>query len=135
MIIVLANGCFDPLHWGHLKHLEEAKSLGDWLVVSVTADHKIGKEGHPVFSQNERAEMVAALRCVDEVMIVASAGEAIEILKPDVFVKGAEYDGKLKEKELVERFGGKCAFTTGPVYSSTKLLASGYFKLPSAVGG
>ena len=104
-------------------------------MVSVTRDDKVRKEGHPVFTQDQRAEMVGALRCVDEVMIVASAGEAIEILKPDVFVKGAEYDGKLKEKDLVERYGGKCHHTSGPVYSSTKLLTGGYLKLPSAVGG
>jgi len=135
VITVLANGVFDPLHIGHLYHLQEAKSLGDWLVVSVTRDDKVNKEGHPVFTQDQRAEMVAALRCVDEVMIVASAGEAIEILKPDVFVKGSEYDGKLKEKERVEAYGGRVAFTSGPVFSSTKLLAGGYLKLPSTVGG
>ena len=99
--------------------------------MSVTADHKIGKQGHPVFTAEQRAEMVAALRCVDEVMVVASAGEAIEILKPDVFVKGAEYAGKLKEQPLVESYGGRCAFTTGPVYSSTELLTGGYLKLQS----
>ncbi len=131
MIVVLANGCFDPLHYGHLKHLEEAKKLGDWLVVAVTADHAINKGlGRPIFSQDKRAAMVKALRIVDDVAIVENGEEAIRIIKPDVFVKGKEYEGKLKEQELVESLGGRCVFIGEPLYSSTKLVTGGYLQVP-----
>lgn len=136
LIIVLANGCFDPLHYGHLKHLEEARKLGDWLVVAVTSDAGVNKgPSRPIFNQEQRAAMVRALRIVDGVAIVESGEEAIRIIKPDVFVKGIEYEGKLKEQELVESYGGRCVFVSGPVYSSTKLVTGGYLKVPSTVGG
>lgn len=133
---MLANGCWDPLHYGHLKHLEAAKKLGDWLVVAVTADHAINKgPGRPIFPQEQRAEMVRALRCVDDVAIVNSGEEAVRIIKPDVFVKGVEYAGRLKEQELVESFGGRCVYLGEPLYSSTRLITGGYLKIPSPVGG
>ena len=135
MKIVLANGCFDPFHYGHLKHLEEAKKLGDWLVVALTDDAHIKKQGHPIFNVKEREEMLRALRCVDDVAVVASCGEAIQVIKPDVYVKGIEYEGKLKEQELVESYGGRVAFVSGPIFSSSKLVTSGYLKVSSAVSG
>ena len=131
MKVVLANGCFDPLHYGHLKHLEEAKKLGDWLVVALTDDAHIKKQGHPIFNVKEREEMLRALRCVDDVAVVTSSGEAIVVIQPDVYVKGIEYEGKLKEQELVESFGGRCVFVSGPIYSSSELVSGGYLKLQS----
>mgnify|MGYP001580414626 CR=1 FL=1 len=136
LIVVLANGCFDLLHYGHLLHLEEARKLGDWLVVAVTADHAVNKgPGRPVFNQEQRAAMVRALRIVDGVAIVENGEEAIRIIKPDIFVKGSEYDGKLKEKALVESFGGRCVFTAGPIYSSTRLLDGSYLRVQSPASG
>ncbi len=133
--VVLASGVFDPLHWGHLKHLQAAKELGDWLIVAVTADRFVNKGlGRPVFNQDQRAEMVRALKIVDNVAIVESGEEAIRIIKPDIFVKGKEYEGRLPEQSLVESFGGRVVFTDGPVYSSTALLSGRYLKVPSAVG-
>jgi cytidyltransferase-like protein len=114
--------------------LEEAKKLGDWLVVGVTADHAINKgPGRPIFPQEERAAMVRALRCVDDVAIVNNGEEAIRIVRPDVFVKGVEYVGRLKEQELVESLGGRCVFLGEPIYSSTKLVTGGYLQLPRAL--
>jgi rfaE bifunctional protein nucleotidyltransferase chain/domain len=123
MKIVLAVGCFDLLHAGHVKHLEAAKALGDILVVSVTSDSHVNKGPlRPLFPQSTRREMVAALRCVDRAIISDSAEQAIRNIKPDVYVKGSEYQGKLPEQDLVESLGGRVVFTNTPVYSSTKIM-------------
>lgn len=90
--IVLVNGCFDLLHYGHLLHLEEAKKMGDRLVVSITSDNYVNKgPGRPIFSQNQRAIFLKSLRCVDQVIIVDSSIEALKKIMPDIFVKGADY--------------------------------------------
>jgi rfaE bifunctional protein nucleotidyltransferase chain/domain len=131
--LVMAHGVFDLLHMGHVRHLEEARGFGTSLVVSVTADKFVNKgPGRPVFNQNLRAEMLAALACVDWVIVNDSptAESAIETLKPDVFVKGVEYSderadvtGKIvSEREAVERFGGKIIFTHDITFSSSELI-------------
>ena len=94
---MLANGCFDIFHYGHLCHLRAAKLLGDWLTVSITNDAFVNKgPGRPVFPVNERLEIVGALRCVDTVIRVNSALQALEMVKPDIFVKGKDYEGKIE---------------------------------------
>jgi rfaE bifunctional protein nucleotidyltransferase chain/domain len=131
--LVLAHGVFDLLHMGHVRHLEEARSFGTILVVSVTADKFVNKgPGRPVFNQILRAEMLAALACVDWVIVseAPTAESVIEILKPDVYVKGVEYSderadvtGKIvSEREIVERFGGEVIFTHDITFSSSELL-------------
>ena len=128
-------GCFDPLHIGHVKHLKAAKKLGDWLIVGLTADVYVRKgPGRPAFPETEREEMLRELRCVDDVAIVRDTCEAIMTIRPDYYVKGKEYVGKLPEQSLVESFGGKVVFTDEPVYSSTALLSGRYLKVPGAVG-
>ena len=121
--IVLADGCFDPLHVGHLYHLQAAAKLG-YLVVAVTADKFVNKgPRRPVFPQKQRVEMLKALRCVQRVLIVESGADAIRKVRPDIYVKGVEYRGRLPEARLVKRMGGRVVFTDTPVYSSTKLLS------------
>ena len=88
--VVLANGCFDPFHYGHVLHLRSASKLGDILVVAVTSDRSVNKgPGRPVFKEQERAEMVRPY--ADKVIIVDSSLEALKLINPDVFVKHAEY--------------------------------------------
>lgn len=131
--VVMAHGVFDLLHMGHVRHLEEAQSFGATLVVSVTADRFVNKgPGRPVFSQILRAEMLAALACVDWVIVSESptAEPVIDIIKPDVYVKGIEYSderadvtGKIvSERESVERNGGKVIFTHDITFSSSELI-------------
>ena len=127
--VVLANGCFDPLHIGHIRHLEAAKRIGDVLVATVTQDDHVNKgPGRPVFNQNLRAESVAALRCVDYVFINSPIpGNHIKLIRPSLYVKGSDYIGNitpdlLKEQAAVESVGGKLVFTNEPCFSSTRLL-------------
>jgi rfaE bifunctional protein nucleotidyltransferase chain/domain len=129
--VVFANGVFDPFHVGHLYYLEEARKQGDHLIVGVASDRHVQKgPGRPLFNAEERARVIRALRIVDDVAIVEDVFEALRIIRPDVYVKGLEYAGKLKEQELVESLGGRVHFTNGPVYSSTKLVTGGYLRLP-----
>jgi cytidyltransferase-like protein len=129
--IVLCHGAFDLVHMGHVLHFEEAASLGDVLVVTITADKYITKKRSVSFSEDYRARQVAALEIVDYVAIVnePSAVAAIESLRPDVYVKGSEYSNLIldktanifREKGLIESYGGRIHFTTGETFSSTKL--------------
>jgi rfaE bifunctional protein nucleotidyltransferase chain/domain len=136
LILVHAHGCFDLLHLGHVRHLKAAKKLGDWLVVSVTADAFVNKgPGRPVFPAEQRAEMLRELRCVDDVAIVKNAVEAILTIRPDIYVKGAEYRGKLPEQEHIESYGGRVVFTDELTLSSTQLLTGRYFQLQNLGGG
>ena len=127
MKIVLVAGCFDPLHVGHLHHLEQAITYGTELVVAVTSDKQVTKEkgyGRPVFTEELRAHMLKALRIVSRVVIVDSTIEALYKVQPDVFVKGIEYKGRIRgeDQAYCDQHKVKIAFTDGPTYSSTKLL-------------
>ena len=127
---VLAHGCFDLLHLGHIRHLQEARSLGDRLVVSITADRHVSKgPGRPQFSAEQRREALLALACVDDV-IISESGTAAEIIaqvRPTVYVKGGDYVGSndpglLSEIAAIEGVGGRFYVTTSEKWSSTKLL-------------
>lgn len=131
--VVLAHGTFDLLHLGHVRYLEEARRQGDVLVVTVTADRFVNKgPGRPVFLAELRAEMLAALNCVDIVAVNEgpTAVNVIELLKPDVYVKGVEYrdagndvTGKiLDEQSAVEAYGGRIHFTDDITFSSSSLI-------------
>ena len=121
----MANGCFDPYHYGHLLHLQAARKLGERLVVSLTADDYVNKgPDRPVFPAEERRAVLKALRIVSEVVIVTSSLEALQRVKPDIFAKGIEYKGKISpsDEAYCAAHGIKIMFTDEKVYSSTKLL-------------
>lgn len=131
--IALCHGVFDLLHPGHIIHLEQAKQMADILVVSVTAAQYVRKgPGRPYFDDEMRIKVLSALECVDYVMLSEgyTADDIIVSVKPDFYVKGEEYvneeediTGKIaEERALVEKHGGKLQFTTGNVFSSTKLI-------------
>lgn len=133
--IVLCHGVFDLVHPGHLQHLVQAKSFGNVLVVSITADKYVNKgPNRPYFNEDQRASFLAALEIVDYVCVVNSdsALPAIDAVKPDFYVKGPDYmnakediTGKIDlERANVERNGGKLVFTDGFTSSSTMLINS-----------
>ena len=126
MKIVLCHGCFDILHYGHLMYLEFAKKQGGYLVVSVTADRFVNKgPDRPVFPLHKRMAMLRALRIVNSVIASDDTlpNAIIKRIKPDIYVKGAEYRGKLPEQELVESLGGTVVFSDCVVHSSTALVS------------
>lgn len=111
--IVFTNGCFDILHIGHVKYLVDAKNLGDILIVGVNSDESVrtlkGK-CRPIVPDIERAEILAALKCVDYVVIFNELNpeNLIAKLKPAIHVKGGDYViDQIPESKLVESFGGK----------------------------
>ncbi len=131
--IALCHGVFDLIHPGHVIHLEQAKAMADVLVVSITAARYVRKgPGRPYFDDEMRMKVLNALECVDYVMLSEgyTVDDIIESVEPDIYVKGEEYakpeddiTGKItEEKALVEKHGGRIAFTTGEVFSSTKLI-------------
>tara|TARA_R110000868_G_scaffold34983_1_gene125670 strand:- start:1638 stop:2069 length:432 start_codon:yes stop_codon:yes gene_type:complete len=122
---VLACGCFDLLHYGHLLHLQKARSLGDHLMVALTHDDYVAKgAGRPVFGWKQREAMLSALRCVDGVMLHVEIGATLRLYRPDIYVKGMEYEGKLGEQALCDQLGIRVMFLDArPVYSSTQLLS------------
>lgn len=131
--IALCHGVFDLVHPGHVIHLEQAKAMADVLVVSITAAQYVRKgPGRPYFDDEMRMKVLEALECVDYVMLSEgyTVDDIIESVEPDLYVKGQEYQkagdditGKItEEKALVEKHGGKLGFTSGQVFSSTKLI-------------
>jgi len=139
--IVLCQGCFDLLHIGHIKHLTAAKQMGDILVVAITADAFVNKgPDRPIFNERLRMEQVAALGCVDYV-VLSNAPTAVSILqavKPDLYVKGSEYSnwekditGAIQEEQNeIERLGGHLVFTDELVFSSSQLINNYLGTLP-----
>lgn len=133
-VVVLAAGCFDPTHYGHVQYLEAARRMGNVLVVSVASDFRVREAkgmDRPRSPAAHRAGVVAALSYVDAVT-VCDAGDVVPVIKairPHVYVKGAEYRTKKTmalsvEVIEVQRYGGRVEFLSGPVVcSSTALLA------------
>jgi len=131
--IVLCHGVFDLVHPGHIIHFEEAKKMGDVLVVSVTAAQYVRKgPDRPYFNDEMRLKFLSAISCIDYVILSEgyTVDDIIEAVEPDLYVKGEEYrnekddiTGKIsKEIELVRSHGGDIAYTGGQVFSSTRLI-------------
>lgn len=143
-IIALCHGVFDLVHPGHITHLEQAKAMADVLVVSITAAKYVRKgPGRPYFNDEQRMNFLAALECVDYVILSEgyTVDDIVENVEPDLYIKGAEYAKEeedltgmmTKERLLVEAHGGKVAYTGGEVFSSTKLINTAMSGLPSEV--
>lgn len=123
--IVFTNGCFDILHIGHTRYLYKARELGDFLIVAVNSDRSVrsikGPE-RPVITENERAEMLAALGCVDMTVIFDedTPHEVIKILVPDVLVKGGDWkEEDIIGSDIVKKAGGEVKSITFIEGSST----------------
>ncbi len=114
MKTVLAHGVFDLLHWGHAEHLRKARLFGDYLLVSVVADTHLSK-GKAIYNQDERQDLLHALKCVDEVILCNAPGpeKIIQAVLPAVYVRGADYVGKeMPESALLKRLGIPVRYTT-----------------------
>jgi len=124
--IAFANGAFDLLHVGHVRYLESAAREADVLVVAVNDDESVRGlkgEGRPIMKGEDRAELVAALRCVDYVVIFPepTVGPLLEALRPDVHCKGTDYTvDSVPERAIVEAYGGRTAIVGDPKDHSTR---------------
>ena len=125
-VVGFANGCFDILHVGHVRYLEGAKALVDRLIVAVNDDDSVRGlkgEGRPVMPGVARAELLAALRCVDYVILFgeSTVGRLLQELKPDVHCKGTDYTvDSVPEREIVRAYGGRTAIVGDPKDHSTR---------------
>ena len=123
--IVLANGCFDILHAGHVRYLEGARALGDLLVVGINSDEQVARlkgPGRPVLPERERAELIASLQAVDLVTIFpeATVTELLLAIKPHVHAKGTDYtEETVPERDVVRSYGGRVAIVGDPKDHST----------------
>jgi rfaE bifunctional protein nucleotidyltransferase chain/domain len=124
--IVLANGCFDLLHVGHVRYLEEARRLGDVLFVGINADATVARlkgAGRPLMPAAERVEMLAALRAVDHVVVFDddTADRLVSAIRPDVHAKGTDYTiESVPEAETVRASGGQVVITGDPKDHGTR---------------
>jgi rfaE bifunctional protein nucleotidyltransferase chain/domain len=128
--VAFANGCFDVLHVGHIRYLQDAAKVADVLVVGVNGDDSVRRlkgEGRPVMPQDERAEIIASLRGVAYVTIFdeTSPAHLLETLKPDFQCKGTDYTPEsVPEAAVVQAYGGKVVIVGDPKdHSTTELLA------------
>ena len=127
--VVLANGCFDILHVGHVRYLRGAAALGDVLVVALNGDVSVRAlkgPGRPFMTEAERAEMLSALACVDHVVIFTELNveKVLRSLRPDIHAKGSDYTvATVPEREIVKALGGTVAIAGGPKVRSTRDVA------------
>jgi D-glycero-beta-D-manno-heptose 1-phosphate adenylyltransferase len=136
--IVLANGCFDTLHVGHVRYLEGARREGDVLVVAVNDDTSVGGlkgPGRPILDENARAELVAALRAVDYVVLFRELNvePLLELLRPHVHAKGTDYSADtVPEREVAARLKIRVAIVGDPKNHSTRGFIETVRKAPHA---
>lgn len=133
--VVLANGCFDILHVGHVRYLEGARALGDLLVVGINSDEQVRAlkgEGRPLVPERERAELLAALRVVDFVTVFQepTVESLLRAIRPDIHAKGTDYtEETVPERDVVRSLGGRVAIVGDPKQHSTsemlKVLSQG----------
>lgn len=124
--IVFANGCFDLLHVGHIRYLQDAARQGDVLVVGLNSDDSVRRlkgNGRPILAQNDRALLLAALECVNYIIIFNddTADRLLIELEPHIHCKGGDYSAEtVPEKDTVRNYGGTTSITGGPKVQSTR---------------
>ena len=127
-VVVFTNGCYDLLHPGHVRLLEQARSLGDVLILAINSDASVRRvkgSSRPLVGQEERVEMVLALEAVDAVTLFDedTPRELIGLVLPDVLVKGADWSHFIAGKEEVEAAGGRVlTVPLEPGYSTTNIV-------------
>ena len=132
--IVFTNGCFDILHVGHIRYLQDARALGDILVVGVNSDSSVREikgENRPINSEMNRVEVLSALECVDFVTVFDEnlPTETILILKPDIHIKGGDYEADdMPETPFVRSYGGKVVIIPLSETDSVGLSTSGIIR-------
>lgn len=117
-VIVFTNGCFDLLHRGHVDYLQQARQLGDFLIVGLNGDESLRRlkgPGRPILPETDRAEVLAALRAVDAVVIFTqdTAEALVQALRPDIYVKGGDWQTAARrppEAAVVESYGGRVEY-------------------------
>jgi rfaE bifunctional protein nucleotidyltransferase chain/domain len=126
--VVFANGCFDVLHVGHIRYLEEAKALGNILIVALNSDASVERlkgKGRPVLDENARAKLLSGLECVDYVILFGddTVDRLLIELRPHYHCKGSDYTPEtVPEKEIVKTYGGSTSITGGAKVQSTRWL-------------
>jgi rfaE bifunctional protein nucleotidyltransferase chain/domain len=141
--LVFANGAFDLLHVGHVRYLEAARREGGWLAVAVNSDRSVARAkgpGRPVLPEAERAEIVAALACVDAVTVFDedSPSALIGAIRPDVHAKGTDYTAdSVPEREAVAAYGGRTVIVGDPKDHATtdlieRIRGTSDFRLPTS---
>lgn len=132
--VVLANGCFDLIHVGHIRYLLAAKKRGDILIVAINSDRSVRKlkgPGRPFLSEKERAYILASFWFVDYVTIFhqKTVDQVLEKLRPDIHAKGSDYRPEtVPEKETAKKLGIKIAIVGGPKIKSTSTIAKRLIK-------
>ncbi len=125
-VSVLANGCFDLIHVGHVRYLQAARKCGDVLIVAINSDASVSAlkgGGRPLQPEGERAEMVASFECVDYVVVFDSptVDPVLRKLQPDVHAKGTDYTADtVPERDTVTAYGGRVAIVGDPKDHSTR---------------
>jgi len=143
---VFTNGCFDLLHLGHVYYLQEARALGDFLVLGLNGDSSVRQlkgAGRPLIPEDERAEILAALSCIDYVTIFSEpvANALVDLLRPAIYVKGGDYVNaqsgapdttRLPEARVVFAYGGTVRLIPYVPHHSTTELIAAIKQLPGA---
>jgi len=126
--IVLANGCFDLIHVGHIRYLKESRQRGDMLVLALNSDSSISKlkgKGRPILNEKERVEILSSFSFIDFITVFEEKNvkNVLLALKPDLHAKGTDYTKEtVPERETVIEYGGEIAITGGPKVRSTSQL-------------
>ncbi|PYS04039.1 MAG: D-glycero-beta-D-manno-heptose 1-phosphate adenylyltransferase [Acidobacteria bacterium] len=124
--VVLANGCFDILHVGHVRYLQHARKMGDVLVVAINSDKSMGlikDPGRPILGERERVSLVSALRPVDHVVLFdePDVSRVLDVLRPAIHAKGTDYtDETVPERDRVLVYGGEVRIAGDPKNHSTR---------------